>query len=503
MNVVFVYPDLCPFIQDWPGAYYQGLAYLSAVLKEAGHSTSLIHVTDPSFNPDEIAETIDRRKPDLIAFSSTTNGFPTVRRLAGHFSKVFPHIPTVCGGIHSTVAPEDAIAAKGIDMICVGEGEGCIVDLCEALEKGEGVDRIANLWIKKEDGIIRNSVRNLIENLDELPQPDRELYDYPAMFVEQAGLAVFMASRGCPFSCTYCAHKGLRDSYRGKGRYVRFRSPENLIAELRSVKQRYGFVRGIHFDDDILFVNRAWAQRFAELYRREIDLPFRCNIHPVLCTDEIVDLAAGCGCRELRIGLESGNEYLRNQILKRKLDRDVIVSAFSNAKSRGIRLLSFNMIGLPEETPRRILETIKLNADCDIDLAQVSIFHPYPGTPLAEHCADKGLVSQRTVDDYYVGSILNLPDLSPRQLTMFQLYFKDLAKLYRRLSKLPRWQSVPLVWMIDWFLCRRIVPHVVLTARSGVHACVGRLRQHEDPNEQILAPPDSVDEQNAPVVQEA
>ena len=200
-------------------------------------------------------------------------------------------------------------------------------------------------------------------------------------------------------------------------------------------------------------------------------MPFRCNMHPSLCTKETNDLLADCGCTELRIGLESGNDEIRMQLLKRNVDRDAIISAFANTKARGMRAFSFNIIGLPHETPRRLLDTIKLNGDCDTDETQVSIFYPYPGTKLFDLCAGEGLVSDRILNGYYMESLLDLPDLSPRQLKMFQMYFHKLARLCQSLSRLPRWLSVPSVWLIDSILSLRIAPYIMSGVRSVVQAC--------------------------------
>lgn len=193
-------------------------------------------------------------------------------------------------------------------------------------------------------------------------------------------------------------------------------------------------------------------------------------MHPSLCTEDTVDLLAACGCKELRIGLESGNDYIRMQLLNRNLSRETIRSAFENAKVRGMNAFSFNMVGLPHENAHRVLDTIKLNAECETDDAQVSIFYPYPGTRLYDLCGDEGLLSGRRLDSYYLGSVLNLPDLTHDQVMMFQLFFNKLMKLYRPLLKLPRWLSRPLIWALDGFVSLRAVASIVMSSRKVLHA---------------------------------
>jgi len=458
MRVTFVYPDLLECVPSYRGAFYSGVAILSAVLKAEGHETTLIHITDPSYGEAQFAKDIKTHRPDLIAFSSTTNGYPVVRMLASYLHRTAGSTPTIYGGIHPTLAPYQSIDTPGIDMICLGEGDLCLAQVCRSLEEGREVDNIAGLWVKKDGAVVRNLMPMLVSNLDTLPFADRDLFQYPSLYNERLGNATFMASRGCPYSCNYCSNRGLRKIYSGKGRYVRFRSVDNLMVEIREVLERYAFVRRIHFDDDILFMRREWALEFTQRYPKEIGLPFYSNIHPRLCTPETVALLAQAGCKELRIGLESGNRTIRKEVLNRNMDNEVIIKAFHLARDYGIRVKSFNMIGLPHENASGILDTVKLNARAMVDEIQLSIFHPYPGTVLYDMCHADKLVSNRRVSSYYMGSILDLPDLTGEQLRMFQRYFHTFAKVYMAVYRLPKTVVGIAERILDYTLSNRSTP---------------------------------------------
>jgi len=209
VKITFIYPDLEPQVLDWPGHFYHGIAILSAVLKQNGHRTSLIHITRPVRRA-EFIKKIRKDEPGLIGFSSTSHMFPFVRRLASWLVEAGIDAPTICGGIHPTIGPEEAIRTDGIDMICRGEGEGPLTELCWRLENREDISDIPNLWIKRNDAIIRNSLRPVVEDLDTLPFVDRTIFSHQDLICERQGKGNFMASRGCPFECTYCCNHLLR-----------------------------------------------------------------------------------------------------------------------------------------------------------------------------------------------------------------------------------------------------------------------------------------------------
>lgn len=470
MRVLFIYPDFYDNYPSYTGGFYSGLGYLSTVLKNAGHHTELIHLTTPRLDRDELIGRLQERDPHLIAFSSTTNMFPIVKRLAGWIQEDGCDALAICGGVHPTLSAEEALATPGLDMVCLGEGEGSLVELCQRLEEGRDFTDIPGIWVRAGDEVHKNPLRPMIQDLDSLPFPDREIFDYPNLYMEREGTGVFMASRGCTFSCTYCGNKALRESYSGKGRYLRFRSPQNIVSEIKEVVGRYPFIKSISFDDNILFINSDFAEEFASLYPREVGLPFSCNMHPIYCNREMARLLKQAGCWEVKIGLESGNERIRKEVLNRNLSQETMIKAFRNCSDEGIKVHSFNMVGLPGETPGTILETIKLNATVRSDKAQVSIFQPYPGTKLYELCKDEGMISSREVPtDNFLSATLSLEGITTKQLFMFSRYFRQLMHLYRFNYSLPG----PVSWLgekfFDRMLCFKYAPEAFMVVKKIAH----------------------------------
>lgn len=439
MKVTFVYPDVLEGAA-WQGYYYSGLAILSAVLKEAGHEAALLHVTRPPTREDflrRLEALLPPAGPLLIGFSITSNMVPFLREWGGWIKEEWPQALLVAGGVHPTLVPEETLALPPVDLVCVGEGEGAILELAQALEEGRPPSGIRNLWWKRPDGSVeRNPLRPLVD-LDALPFPDRALYDYPHLHHERQGEATMMVSRGCPYRCTYCCNEALREVYRGLGKAVRFRCVPLVIAELRKVLSDYPFIRRFVFDDDILPLRRDWFREFARAYAREIGRPFACNLRPNLADEEVVALLREAGCDEVRFGLESGNDGLRNGLLNRQISCEQIVRAFELCHQAGLKTFSFNIVGFPDETVQQMLDTVKLNALVHADVTRVSIFYPYPRTRLYDLCREKGLLTERVVTDYATDTILKMDKVQRNRVVFIRRYFPLLARLYRLFRRLP------------------------------------------------------------------
>jgi radical SAM superfamily enzyme YgiQ (UPF0313 family) len=381
---------------------------------------------------------VKKENPELIGFSSTSHMFPFIKKFAFWLVEAKIEVPTICGGIHPTIAPEETIGVEGIDMICLGEGETALAELCRKMERNEEISIIPNLWIKRDGTIIKNPLRPLLDNLDRLPFPDRNIFDYQNLYSEREGRGSFTVARGCPYNCTYCCNHLIRKIYKSKGKPVRFRSVDNVIAEIKEVVEHYQFIKTLIFDDDILFLKREWAEEFAEKYSQEIKLPFICNARANLTDKAMVYLLKRAGCYHVKFGLESGNEYICNEILNRQLSNEDVKKAFALCKKAGLISESFNMVGIPCETPSAILDTVKLNATIAVDKMQVSIYQPYKGTRLADLCKEQSfLVSRDLESDFFSPSILKLNTISPSQVLMFRDYFKILVRYYQVLQRLP------------------------------------------------------------------
>ena len=363
MNITFFY-------QGFESA---GIGYISSVLKSKGHKVNLI--VDHLFFADgfielptlrkllKIEERLIKRvletKPDLIAFSVVSDYYQWSLYWAKKFKEA-SNIPIIFGGIHPTSVPERVIANSFVDIICVGEGEYPLLELADRFDKTAKLEPygIENLWYKENRKIINNGLRPLIENLDSLPFPDKQIF-YDAIFGSSKIYKVNI-TRGCPYQCSYCYNNALRKLYTGKGKYLRRRSVDSVIKELVEAKERWNFKEVVIIDD--LFVqNKDWLKNFVSQYKKIANksLPYVTTVHPNVVDEEIVSLLKESGCREVDMGVQSANENTRSNILRRPGTNDDIEKAVQLLKSVGIYVYIDHIGGIPYEGENEQIEAVK------------------------------------------------------------------------------------------------------------------------------------------------
>ena len=456
MKVVFVYFD---FMKGAGGKYYEGIASISAVLRQNNHVTKLFHIMD-YVSCEEFLDIYAERYGDfdIAAFSATTNAFYYTAEYAKEIKKQFASVITVCGGTHPTLYPQETIGAEDIDIICVGEGEYAMAELCSHLEAGEDITHIENLWVKRDGKIFKNRVRPLIAELDSLPMPDRQIFDFESSTDRKLKRLVFMGSRGCPFNCTYCCNHALKKVGPDSGPYVRFKSASRLISEIKFSLAQYDDIEHIVFHDDILTLKRGWFAEFAFHYKEEIGLPYVCNSRFDLLDEKAVELLRESGCMQLNLGLESGDDFIRREVLNRNQSEAQITEGGNLCREKGIKLHVFTMVGIPHEDLRKALNTVKLTAKLGADIVLTSIYYPYAQTALYDLCREKGYLTDRRLDSFFeADTVLNLPDFSKEEILFTYQNFKIFVSYYIIASKLPKPAGVILEKIIDFmWLHRRI-----------------------------------------------
>ena len=467
MRFLFVYPDfkinMDPLTHQVTGVeeggwYMEGVAILSAVLKRAGHEVSLYHLTSPA-ERGEFQKNLRKEGPDLLGFVTMTREYPQVKEYA-LWAKDAMDVPIISGSYHPTTIPEEVINTEGIDMLCRGEGEGALLELVDRMDAGEDYSETESIWIKRDGEIIRNPVRALITDIDELPLPDFKVFDFDKLISTRINTGVAMLSRGCPYSCTYCSNKKMRDIYPNKRRYSRFHSPEYSIEYLKKLLESHPTVKYLNFRDDILPWKGGWLKRFTTLYKKEIDLPFICNYRANLVTHEIVHMLRDAGCYQMFFGVESGNDYIRNEVLNRHMSREEIIEAFEACRDVGIKTVAYNMVGLPYEDKSKILDSIKLNVEIKADHSLSPIYYPYPDTRLFEVAVEEGFVPP--CYDYREDRYVDQPTLPREQLYFARYYFRTFVHLYKALKRIPQPLSGYLQRLSDRVFVSRYLPHKAL-----------------------------------------
>nr|MBC8412044.1 B12-binding domain-containing radical SAM protein [bacterium] len=333
-----------------------GPMWLSAVLKERGHETMIAGVSIS-----EVEKTVEEFKPDFIAFTVFSGGEDMYLDWNSQLKKKFKFV-TLFGGPHATFSPE-IIESEGVDAVCRGEGFEALPEFIEKVAKGDDYTGVLNWYVKKDGQIYKNEQRPLVKDLDVLPAPDRNLYarykDYRI-----ARTATVMTSQGCPFNCTYCFNHQLH-KMRVKGDPIfRQRSVDHVIAELKQMKKDYPKIEYLIFRDEILTVNKKWIKEFSEKYPKEIGIPFYCLMRPEIIKEEVIDDLITAGVYYVGIGMESGNDFIRNKVLNRNMSKDQIRKGLKILRDKNVRFSMYSIVGAPHETLETAMETWALTVEC-------------------------------------------------------------------------------------------------------------------------------------------
>lgn len=378
-----------------------GLMSLSAYLQSEGHE-SRIFVDVQGTNA---FDDVESYKPRILGFSCTTGMHHWALDFAQRYKADHPDVIVLLGGPHPTFYPL-IVREPVVDYICVGEGEEAAVELANAIDDGGNPANVANIWTVRDGEVIQNPVRSLIQDLDSLPFPDRTYYDrYPVTARETS--KNFLSGRGCAYKCNFCANHTLMKLYHDKGKWVRFRSKENVIEEIKQVKARYP-IRFVGFSDDILIVDRKWLYPFLELYQKEIGLPFLSTVRANLVDEELVRALKEAGCFSCVFGIESGVERIRNEVLAKGVKDEHIYESARLFRKYKINFGTYNMVGLPGETLDDAFQTVKINAKIRPDFPWCSVLQPYPGTEIRERI-EKELGRELPVDEIGGSYFTNSP----------------------------------------------------------------------------------------------
>lgn len=354
-----------------------GIQCLSAYLKRAGHETALVNDPNLFDNPwiqypaiarvfedqDFIIDQILAHQPDLVAMPVVTDDLQWALKWA-RLLKQRARVPVVFGNVHPTFHPKDVLGEDCVDFIVRGEGEITLLELVEALAGQREFKDVLGLGYKDSGEPRVNAMRPLIENLDDLPFPDKDLY-YEVMPYLNHGYTT-MSGRGCPYRCTFCDNNTSMQLYRENvpktQRWTRRHSPEYVVNEILWAKEKYG-IKHVRFNDEDFSYDKRWIREFAPLYKEKVGIPYFAWVYPNTIDAEIAQLLADSGCDAVEMGIQSGAEHLRKEVLHRKTKDTQIVEAMRALRAVGIRTTVDVIIGLPTETKDDLDATVRLLAE--------------------------------------------------------------------------------------------------------------------------------------------
>jgi anaerobic magnesium-protoporphyrin IX monomethyl ester cyclase len=330
----------------------------------------------------EVGSVIFKESPDIVGISVTTAKYGSALNVSKIVKDFDPDIPVTWGGVHPTILPNDVIKNKNVDIVVRGEGEFTFLDI---VKNPSHLSQIAGITYKEYGKIINNKDRPLIENLNALPFPAKHLLlEKSECYPEDFGN--IFASRGCPYNCIFCA------SHKVWTKRVRYRSPRNVVDEIKTVKKEFK-TKIFSFDDDSFTLNRQFVEELCDLLIKEgLKISWSTETRANLVHDDLMKKMKSAGCEELYIGAESGDEETL-RLMKKGVTVEQILSANRTLNKNKIRCSAFFMVGFPWETKKEIEKTVSFMRQLNPRSAILSVATPYPGTELYDICMSEGLLS--------------------------------------------------------------------------------------------------------------
>jgi anaerobic magnesium-protoporphyrin IX monomethyl ester cyclase len=413
MRVLLIRPPFSRLRGSGHPAYFPlGLGYLAAVLEQGGFEVHIYNmeldtaqhtgiISDPEAtfyqrsqeqkrfyqaiaqddHPawQELLEVLKTHKPDLVGVSLLSIEVAAARKVSQIVKSWSPQCWVIWGGNHPTFLPAECLSYPEVDLVCRGEGENTLLELCQNLARGHTDFRnIEGISFSYNSEVRHNPKRALISNVDDIPFPARHRLLFYDDF-DYKNLGSMIITRGCPWRCAFCSSCNFWE------KKVRFRSPANLVAELRQLQDDYD-INYIMLWDDSFSINRDVVLRYCQaIINSGLEIMWRTATRADLVTDELLPWMRRAGCAKLEIGVETGSPRMQHLIHK-DIDNDDVIRAFNLLKKEHIPSGAFFMAGFPEETLDDLQQTFALMKSIPCQEIAFNIFDPMPGSELLDIC---------------------------------------------------------------------------------------------------------------------
>lgn len=348
----------------------------------------------------EVRDMIRDYQPDVVGVSCLFSmQYQNAHRVCAAAKEAGSGIITVMGGAHPTALPELTLKDANVDYVILGEGDFSFKELLDALRRSQDLRKIDGLAFRDEGGVVVNPKTKFIEDLDCIPFPARHLLPMEAYFRINLPHGVstrfspntpVITSRGCPAHCTFCSIHGIWGyKYRG-------RSAQNIIQELKLLKDTYG-VKEIQFEDDNLTFDKKRAlELFEGMVNEKLGLAWTTpngvsmwNLDP-----ELLAKMKESGCYRLCLAIESGDQKMLTDTIKKPLQLGRVTELLGWINAYGFETDAFFVVGFPEETREQLMNTFAFASRLKVDNVTFYLAAPYPGTELYRICKEGGYLPE-------------------------------------------------------------------------------------------------------------
>lgn len=442
MKVLLIQPPFTIFKTETKKCHPPlGLAYLAAILKDdfkvkildcLAEGYEKEEIIDRDFlryglSFDDIKKEITAFNPDVVAISCLfSNQVENVYKIFQLIKDIDNEIITIIGGAHPSAVPEEVLNNKNIDFVIIGEGEVTLKRLLEAITAKKEFHHIEGLGFRINGRIYINPKLRYEENLDNLPFPYWEIFPLEKYFkinnphgspAKRVPFLPIITSRGCPFECIFCSVYNLW------GRDYRVRSPENILLEIGHLINKFG-IKEIMFEDDNLMLDKARALKiFQGMIDREFNLSWSVpnGVGIQTLDNQLLDLIKRSGCYSISLGIESGDEYVLKNIIKKPIMLSQVRPVINKANKLGLKISVFFVVGLPGEKYGHLKNTFLLAESLNVDNVNFFFAAPLPGTRLFQFCKERGLISDPLDYNYYRMLKSDNPNFATEEFSISEL----------------------------------------------------------------------------------
>lgn len=374
------------------------LGTLLRLLTDRGHPIDLCGVA--RFSLDAIKAALARALPQLIYADISAICVDAARRT---FEYIVRHefLPIVAGGEYPTVAPAAALSLPGVHAVALGEPDATLVTYLERIKDPAVSQVVSGVWLRDEQGLRQPELPPLVEDLDSLPPPRRDLF-HEADIVRMTGQVELAIGRGCEQRCAYWTDPAIARLYAGRGTWVRRRSPEHVVREVVELRERYPEVSLVRFLDRGFALDTHWLAEFLELYALRCPLPFRCHLRANALDANTAERLARAGCALADIDVISASDFIRNDVFNMALSEPQIREAFAALSTAGIARRATFLLGAPYESEASLDAVRALLADLQPEVVDLRPYYPWPGTAACALAQEQGWLHARGEEQYHL-----------------------------------------------------------------------------------------------------
>ncbi len=416
-----------------------GILSIAAYAEAKGYRVRVIDVHAGRMTDVQVMDQLREYRPRFAGISVLTNMAIPAHRIAQLVKEVVPDCVVVAGGVHAEAMPEQMLRNAAIDCVVRGDGEEAMIEILA----GRPWDQVRGLSYRKDGAVANNLPRPVEMDLDRFPFPAYHMVDFKRYFPAVGSYRNLPAinmlmTRGCPGKCTFCNSAFTT---------LRSRSAESVVEQIKLLRYRYG-IRQIQFYDDTFTVAKKTVLAFCKkMVDDKVDVSWVAYIRGDCFSEDMASAMKAAGCHQVLIGIETGDVGIM-QTIRKPIDKDRYRKTIEIAHKHGLEVRGSFIIGNLGETWETMENSLQFARELDIDLFQLNINTPYPGTQLYKYAFENGLLVHTNWEDYGQGSvILHSPTLPASEIYRFEKhafrsFYMRPKMFWRQLQRVASWRQI-------------------------------------------------------------